>query len=266
MRNKENQARMEQWSVQSPEIPGFHPVITPEKCECYDTQIFRLNLVAGDTYTLDSEGLELNAALIAGAAQLSNHPVLTQTMKQYDSFYIPGKNTVTITAVEDCIFYIGGAVCEGIGEPFFRSFDLSLPLGDIHQIHGSGSGSREVMFTLNPQDKASRLIAGLTWGNDGGWTSWPPHQHEKDLEEVYCYFNIPAPRFGLHLSYLKSGEYDDVVAHVVTSGTMVQAPMGYHPTVGTPGGRNWYFWVLGAHSHASRRYDLAVLDPLQENF
>ena len=155
---------------------------------------------------------------------------------------------------------------EGIGHAFFRSFDLSQPVGDIHQIHGEGIGQREVMMTLPDKDEASRLICGLTWGGEGAWTSWPPHQHEKDLEEVYCYFGMPLPHFGFHISYLKSGEVEDIVTHTVYSGTMVEAPVGDHPTVASPGTRSSYLWVLAAHSHSSRSYNLAVLDPALENF
>ena len=101
----------------------------------------------------------------------------------------------------------------------------------------------------------------MTWGGNGAWTSWPPHEHEKDLEEVYCYFDMDDPHFGLHLSYVEPGDTHGVVAHTVKSGTMILAPRGYHPTVAAPGTRNTYLWVLAAHSHKSRRYDLAVLDP-----
>lgn len=123
--------------------------------------------------------------LIQGEAHLSNNADLPKTMKRFDSFYIPADTEVVITASTDCIFYIGGAQCEGIGKTSFRAYDEKLPIGDIHQIHGNGAGQREVMFTLDPATPASRLICGLTWSGDGGWTSWPPHQHEKDLEEVY---------------------------------------------------------------------------------
>lgn len=266
MRSLENKARMEKWSVQSPDAPGFHAVITPDTAECREEYIYRLNLPAGESYTLSSGKLEMHPVLIEGAAQLSGHEVLNETMKQFDAFYIPGESSVTITALEDCIFYIAGALYEGIGHAFFRSFDLSQPVGDIHQIHGEGIGQREVMMTLSDKDEASRLICGLTWGGEGAWTSWPPHQHEKDLEEVYCYFGMPLPHFGFHISYLKSGEVEDIVTHTVHSGTMVEAPVGYHPTVASPGTRNSYLWVLAAHSHSSRSYNLAVLDPQLENF
>ena len=266
MRNLEHKAQMETWCVQSPEAPGFHPVIIPDTCVCQEAHIYRLNLPAGESHVLKSGDLELHPVLIQGAAQLSNHADLNETMKQYDAFYIPGNDSITITALEDCIFYIAGATYEDIGKAFFCSFDLSQPVGDIHQIHGSGVGQREVMMTISDKDEASRLICGLTWGGEGAWTSWPPHQHEKDLEEVYCYMDMPLPHFGFHISYLKSGEVEDIVTHTVHSGTMVQAPSGYHPTVASPGTRNAYLWVLAAFRHSSRRYDLAVLDPALENF
>lgn len=171
---------------------------------------------------------------------------------------------MAIEAEADCVFYIGASVDEGYGTPFFRAFNLHLPLGEIHQIHGKGVGQREVFMTLNQEIQASRLIAGLTWGGNGAWTSWPPHQHEADLEEIYCYFDMDEPHFGLHLSYTAPGDVDNIVAHPVKSGSMVLAPRGYHPTVASPGTRNAYFWVLAAHSHESRGYDLAVLDPRRE--
>lgn len=265
MSDKAMKARMEGWSVQSPETKGFHAVVVPETCECKEARIFRLNLEKGDSFVLKSGDLELHPVLISGSARLSAHPVLAgSAMKKFDAFYIPASDSVTIEALEKCVFYIAGGPYEGIGEPHFRSFDISLPIGDIHQIHGAGVGRREVMFTLPPQTPASRLICGLTWGGEGAWTSWPPHQHEKDLEEVYCYFDMDPPKFGFHISYLKSGEVEDIVTHTVRSGTMVQAPRGYHPTVASPGTRNAYFWVLASFRHESRRYDLAILDPVYE--
>ena len=119
---------------------------------------------------------------------------------------------------------------------------------------------------LDMHGKTSATAGGIcfSWtinGGNGAWTSWPPHEHEKDLEEVYCYFDMDDPHFGLHLSYVEPGDTHGVVAHTVKSGTMILAPRGYHPTVAAPGTRNTYLWVLAAHSHKSRRYDLAVLDP-----
>ena len=266
MEKQTERQRLEAWSVKSPEEPGFHKVIVPGKSECHVAHVFRLNLKAGQSYFLESGKLEMHPVLIHGAADLASHPVLNARMDRFDSFYIPAGERVEIKALVDSVFYIGGAPYENTGEVFFRKFRADLPIGDIHQFHGSGVGLREVIFTLDPKTPASRLICGLTWGRQGAWTSWPPHQHEKDLEEVYCYFDIPPPAFGFHLSYLRSGDPNGIVVHTVQTGTMVEAPAGYHPTVAGPAACNAYFWVLASFTPKSRRYDLAVLDPAYEKY
>jgi 5-deoxy-glucuronate isomerase len=251
------------WCVASVEAPGMFRVIGPDVSDCSVVHVYRLNLSAGTTHILNSKDQEMNAVLIHGSAHMSGAGMM-EKMSALDSFYIPGNASVQIKAESNSVFYIAAAVCEGYGKPFFRKYDSALPIGEIHQIHGKGSGAREVFFTLNPEMPASRLICGITSSNDGGWTSWPPHQHEKDLEEVYCYYGMPEPEFGLHISYTESGRVEDMQAHVVRDGIMVLIPKGYHPTVSTPGTKNRYFWVLASFSHASRRYDRAVTDSVYE--
>ncbi len=255
------QQEMKTWSVQSPETSGWHTVIAPGSSASKVSYVFRLNLKKGEAYEINTGELEMHPVLITGKATLSGNADLPSAMDRFDSFYMPAKSKVTVTAVEDCVFFVGGALYEGIGSTSFRKYDPTLPLGDIHQIHGHDAGRREVMFTLDPNTAASNLICGLTWGGDGAWTSWPPHQHEKDLEEVYCYFDMPAPHFGFHLSYMESGKIEDCVTHVVRTGTMVQAPKGYHPTVSSPGTVNAYLWILVSFTPKSRSYTLAVPDP-----
>lgn len=251
---------LKKWNILSSDSYGLHKCISPDTNDCNVVNIFRLNIKKGDNFELKSENLEMNAALIKGKVEV-HHDQFNEEMNKLDSFYVPGNSKVQIQALDDSIFYIGAAICEGYGKAFLRKFNKDLPLGEIHQIHGEGVYAREVFFTLNPEVPSSRLLCGLTWGNNGGWTSWPPHQHEKDLEEVYCYFDMDYPKFGMHLSYLDSGDTKNLVAHVVNTGSMILAPRGYHPTVASPIARNTYFWVLVAHSHESRRYDLAKPDP-----
>ena len=248
------------WKHLSPTFPGLHKVISPEISDCRAVTVYRLNIDAGDKFLLKSGREEINALLVTGDIAAISTDVNAK-MSQFDSFFIPGGYTIELTAAENSVLYLGASICEGYGKPFYRKFDLSLPLGDIHQVHGSGSGKREVFFTLNPEMPASRLICGVSFSQDGAWTSWPPHQHEVDLEEVYCYFGYHKPNFAFHLSYTESGQTQNIMAHLVNDGTMVLAPRGYHPTVASPGVRNAYFWVLAAFSHDSRRYDLAVEDP-----
>ena len=129
----------------------------------------------------------------------------------------------------------------------------------FYQVHGKVPYQRDVFMTLGPEDEASRLICGITRGEPGKWTSWPPHQHTEDLEEVYCYFDIPKPKSAFHFSSRREGEFEHI--HPVSTGDCVLIPEGYHPTCGMPGVSSCYFWVMAAHRPESRRYDLAVNDP-----
>jgi 5-deoxy-glucuronate isomerase len=246
------------WKYKSPDEPGFHTVVSPENSACKITWMFRLNLPKGEKYLLKNNDLELNGVVVEGKAVIIYRQKKDHLDKK-DSFYLPAGEESSIIAETDMVMYIGGGPYEGTGEYFVRHCDMSLPLGDIRQIHGKPPYQREVFMTVGPADIASRLICGITEGEPGKWTSWPPHQHSKDLEEIYCYFDIPPPKVALHLASRKAGEIEAV--HPVATGDFIVIPEGYHPTVGVPGVKSTYFWVMAAHGRQSRRYDLAINDP-----
>jgi 5-deoxy-glucuronate isomerase len=37
-------------------------------------------------------------------------------------------------------------------------------------------------------------VAGFTHTDPSNWTSWPPYEHAKMLEEIYVYFDMPGHR------------------------------------------------------------------------
>lgn len=246
------------WKYSSPETEGFHSVVTPENSPCKVSWAFRLNLQKGNKHQLYMDALELNGSVIEGSVRVI-HSVLEDNLGERDAFYLPGGQKLEIEAIEDCILFIGGGLYEGKGSFFIRRYDLSLPLGNIHQLHGKPPYEREVFMTCAQQDEASRLICGITHGEEGMWTSWPPHQHSRDLEEIYCYFDIPRPKSAFHFASRKDGEFEFI--HPVSTGDFVVVPEGYHPTCGMPGVKSCYFWIMAAHRPESRRYDLAVDDP-----
>lgn len=256
--DKQQMNEPQNWKFQTPEQNGLHEVISPDNSACQVTWLYRLNLAEGDSYALQKDELELHGAVIQGKAEIDYEGSKT-TLEERDTFYLPGGKSLTIKAKEPLFMFIGGSLEENKGEFFTRKYDLSMPIGNIHQIHGKRPAQREVFLTVAPEDPASRLICGITEGEPGKWTSWPPHQHSKDLEEIYCYFNAPPPYFALHISSRKAGQVEHV--HPVSTGDCVIIPEGYHPTVGVPGTTSCYFWVMGAHRPESRRYDLAVTDP-----
>lgn len=246
------------WHYPSTADPGIQLIVSPYNSACAATWAYRLNLNSGDSFDLSHRDLELNGAVIAGSISLEHGKEASHSLYKLDSFYLPAGDEVRIRAAEDTVIYIGGARYYGIGSYFIRRYEPDMPLGEVHQIHGQPPYEREVFMTVNQEVPASRLIDGFTWGSDGMWTSWPPHQHSADLEEVYCYFDLKRPHFALHLSSRVAGKVEAV--HPVSSGDFVVVPEGYHPTVATPGSRSSYFWIMAAHSAESRRYDLAKSD------
>ena len=66
---------------------------------------------------------------------------------------------------------------------------------------GAPGSARHLSMILAKNVQAGRLVAGFTHSEPGNWTSWPPHEHAKMLEELYVYFDMPDPAYGIQLVY-----------------------------------------------------------------
>jgi len=92
--------------------------------------------------------------------------------------------------------------------------------------------------------RAGRLLAGVTFSKDGNWTSWPPHDHHKEKEEIYLYIDMPGPNFALHLNYTDAKDMEMVVP--VWEGDAVAIKKGYHSNVASPGTCTGFLWMMAA--------------------
>jgi 5-deoxy-glucuronate isomerase len=131
---------------------------------------------------------------------------------------------------------------------------------------GHASFQRTVYTALGDNFAAERLLAGETLNAPGGWSSFPPHKHDRSnpphetcLEEIY-YFQIqPAGGFGFIWTYTASDDPDGFNnVFVVENGDTVLLPKGYHPVVASPGCRLHYTWVLAGEQ---RQYGAWAEDP-----
>ncbi len=131
---------------------------------------------------------------------------------------------------------------------------------------GHGNFQRTVYTALGGDFSAERLLAGETMNAPGGWSSFPPHKHDRSnpphevcLEEIYYFQMQPASGFGFIWTYTAPGDpagFNDVF--VVENGDTVLLPKGYHPVVAAPGCRLHYTWVLAGEQ---RRYGAWTEDP-----
>jgi 5-deoxy-glucuronate isomerase len=119
---------------------------------------------------------------------------------------------------------------------------------------------RQVSVCLGKNIEAGRLLLGFTISEPGNWTSWPPHEHAEMLEEMYVYFDMPRPAYGIQLVY-DNADYPELVT-VVREGDAVLMPAGYHPNVSVPGHRIKFLWAMAAQREKEdRRYGVFNTQP-----
>ena len=170
---------------------------------------------------------------------------------QYDAIYVPRNSSVgvlTKTGVDIAEFSCD--VEHRYPLQVVRYAEISKNPGLKFSTGGPGC-TRHLSMLLAKNIEAGRLVAGFTFSDPGNWTSWPPHEHAKMLEEMYVYFDMPAPAFGIQLVY-RDTEYPELVT-VVRDGDAVLMPEGYHPNVSVPGHRIGFLWAMAAHREVEDR-------------
>lgn len=173
------------------------------------------------------------------------------TLGQYDSIYVPRDSFVKVStnaAVDIAEF--SADVDKHYPLQVVRFSQVSSDPGLKFTTGGPGS-SRKLHMLLAKNIEAGRLVAGFTISEPGNWTSWPPHEHAKMLEEMYVYFNMPSPAFGIQLVYNRT-DYPELVT-VVRDGDAVLMPSGYHPNVSVPGHPICFLWAMAAHREGEDR-------------
>src|SRR5579871_4004786 len=122
-------------------------------------------------------------------------------LKQFDAIYIPRDASIQVKTNNAAdIAEFSADVSERNPVQIVRYQDVSND-GSLKFTAGSPSQQRVVNIVLGKNVQANRLMVGFTVSDPGNWTSWPPHEHAKMLEEMYVYFDMPDPAFGIQLVY-----------------------------------------------------------------
>lgn len=173
------------------------------------------------------------------------------SLGQYDAVYIPRDSEIeasSSTRVDIAEF--SSDVDGKYPLQVVRFAELSKDPG-LKFSTGTPGAARHLHMLLAKNIEAGRLVAGFTYSEPGNWTSWPPHEHARMLEEMYVYFNMPAPAYGIQLVY-NNTEYPELVT-VVRDGDAVLMPSGYHPNVAVPGHPICFLWAMAAHREIEDR-------------
>jgi 5-deoxy-glucuronate isomerase len=179
---------------------------------------------------------------------------------QYDALYVPRDTTVKIqTSTTSDLAEFSAPVRTQFPLQFVPYSSVSTD-SSLSFKTGTPGQQRHVNIVIGKNVQAGRLLLGFTLSDPGNWTSWPPHEHAIMLEEMYVYFNMPRPSFGIQLVYTDT-EYPELVT-VVRDGDAVLMPAGYHPNVSVPNHRIGFLWAMAAHrEQEDRQFGVVNVQP-----
>jgi len=170
---------------------------------------------------------------------------------QYDGIYIPRDSQIEVWADEKVdLAEFSAEVAERYPLQFVSYAEISKD-PSLKFSTGAPGQQRHLNIVIGKNVQAGRLLVGFTFSEPGNWTSWPPHEHAKMLEEMYVYFDMPSPAFGIQLVY-NNTDYPELIT-AVRDGDAVLMPSGYHPNVSVPGHRIGFLWAMAAHRESEDR-------------
>jgi 5-deoxy-glucuronate isomerase len=181
-------------------------------------------------------------------------------LNKYDSIYLPRDCSVSVTTETNVdVAEFSAEVAQRYPLQVVRFSEISAD-PTLKYSTGSAGCTRHLNLLLAKNIQAGRLIVGFTESDPGNWTSWPPHEHAAMLEEIYVYFNMPEPAFGLQLVYDQTASPE--VLTIVREGDAVLMPRGFHPNVAVPGHRICFLWGMAAHREGQdRQYGVVNVQP-----
>lgn len=206
-----------------------------------------------------NSGHETALVCLFGAAEVT---VGTQKfhLGQYDAIYIPRDSHIEVKTdshVDIAEFY---SDVEHHYPVQFVSYKQTSKDPTLRFNTGGPANTRDLNILIGKNVNAGRLLVGFTFSEPGNWTSWPPHEHAEMLEEMYVYFDMPEPAYGLQLVY-NNTEYPELIT-AVRDGDVVLMPSGYHPNISVPGHRIAFLWAMAAHREVEdRQFGVVNIQP-----
>lgn len=239
---------------------GRNISITPENSSMKHLVYGRIILdQAVPNVSFDTGKLESGLICLSGECTITADGE-TNRIHQYDSIYLPRDTRVTIetdSAVD--LVECSAEVENKYPLQVVRYSDVEKD-GSLRFKTGGASNSRTVNITLGKNVEAGRILAGFTTSEPGHWTSWPPHEHAAILEELYVYYDMPAPSFGVQFVYTNLEEPEFI--GVVRDGDAVIMPQGFHPNVSVPGHAINFVWMMAAHREVEdRQFGVVTVQP-----
>ncbi|MET0626031.1 MAG: 5-deoxy-glucuronate isomerase [Pyrinomonadaceae bacterium] len=239
---------------------GRHVAVTPQNSPMRHLVYGRIILDAETPRAAFSNGgFETGLICLSGACDIRADGE-THRVERHDSVYIPRDTEVEVTTgAQVDLVECSAEVANRYPLRVVRYEEVERD-GSLKFTTGGASNTRTVNITLGENVEAGRILAGFTTSEPGNWTSWPPHEHASILEELYVYYDMPAPGFGVQFVYTNPDEPEFV--GVVRDGDAVVMPRGFHPNVAVPGHPINFVWLMAAHREVEdRQFGVVTVQP-----
>ncbi|HIG29364.1 MAG TPA: 5-deoxy-glucuronate isomerase [Verrucomicrobiales bacterium] len=184
------------------------------------------------------------------------------------ALYLPRNTEFTVKAEQSGHYAVAWVPTDQDHEPW-----LIQPQDVKKDIRGGDNVSRQINDLLPPGSPVHRLVLVEVYTPSGNWSSYPPHKHDRhledqdgnlieaDLEEVY-YYKMDRPE-----GYAYQRVYTDETSPLQQAGSPIDAliraedntavlvPEGYHPVVSAPGTTSYYLNVLAGSAQSLANQD-----------
>ena len=241
---------------------GRRTAVAPGKTAARYLHYGRITLEANDDALSFENGThETGLVCLKGAAEVTAAGE-THKLGRYDALYVPRDSRIEVRPAgeEGCDLAELSAPVDGRYPVQFVSFAEVRENPKLHIVAGQPPAERDMNVLIGSNVRAGRIMTGVTFSRPGNWTSWPPHEHSRMLEEAYLYIDMPAPSFGVQFVY--TNPEDPELVQVVREGDVVLMPKGYHPNVSAPGGQINFMWMMAAiREGEDRKYGVVNVQP-----
>ncbi len=198
------------------EHTGRHLAVTPSNSSMKHLHYGRIRLNADTSAARFETGTHETGLICLSGTGTIKVDDETFELNRYDAIYIPRASQVEVTTrtkvdFAECAAHVEGDYPLQVVRYKDVEADSSLKFST-----GGAANKRNINILLGKNIEAGRILAGVTQSEPGNWTSFPPHEHAAMLEELYVYYDMPAPAFGVQFVYTNTGEPEGVfVAHIL---------------------------------------------------
>ncbi|MDX2152844.1 MAG: 5-deoxy-glucuronate isomerase [Bryobacteraceae bacterium] len=246
--------------IKSPgEKPGFYPIVRRGS----DLRFLSFSIVelggAFNEYSFETGEEEVSLDFYTGAVSVDAEgdygrwnaaiPVRASIAEAHPMAYIPSQSKVRLTAATGVPARVtmGGALGKpGVAPALIEGAQI------VSKSVGKDNWTRCVHTHIADNVPAAHLICGETINRPGGWSSCPPHKHDRfnapsevPMEEVYYFQCDPPQGFGFIRVYSDPTDPEPFdYSFAVEHGDTVLIPRGYHPVAACPGYTVNYTWIL----------------------